>query len=258
MSRVQYTFSRRGAIGDVYHYGKKMYRSAFGRKFPFAYNDDGTKSLSNTSRRVVRKYVPNPYPKSKDGSERKVKEVSTNAISYYADDASILTDSRLINGIEEGTSLDKRIGRKVKNTSLSIRCELESPTDFSPSRIRLCVVYDKQANGAQPTLAELFQGQAGTICSSYYNINNRQRFVFLYDKVIDMNPTCDATTMLKTVNIPVKIKGYDTTYNNTGSAITDIATGSIHFFGVSDDPTAGADSTKILISYTYRLRYTDK
>lgn len=261
--KMSFGSSRRGVVGDVYHYGKKLGRSLgiFKRK-------NRGYAISSAPRKAPRIILPiNRGPSvvvSGSGSsrydiwsEKKVKEMPSS-MTYYIDDAGFTTDLRLLNGIEEGTAIDRRVGRKVKNLTCLIKGRLNSPSDYSSTRVRLMVIYDTQCNGEAPALADVLTGSTPNLIDSFYNMNYRDRFRMLADKVYVMNPIDSTHQRFVNFRIPLNLTKCETTYSDTGPLIDAIATGSLYFVAISDNATAGTDATKAHISFTYRLRYNDK
>jgi len=96
----------------------------------------------------------------------------------------------VINYIRAGSSFCNRIGRKVEMTSVRVSGYFQAiQTAEAPQLARIMLVYDRQTNGAVPALADIIQStdQAAansTTILSGMNLNNRDRFTILMDKVL--------------------------------------------------------------------------
>lgn len=87
------------------------------------------------------------------------------------------------NLITPGTSPTTRIGRTVWMKSLEYRfVGALAPTTAGHSPIRLCIVYDRQTNGAIPATTDVFLVNTLDSCM---NLANRKRFKVLVDEIID-------------------------------------------------------------------------
>lgn len=165
----------------------------------------------------------------------------------------------LLNGVAQGTDYINRIGRRVVMKSLYIRFSLvpnvanSAPVgDFA----RILLVYDCQSNGAAPLAADILNAAADYL--SPLNLNNRDRFKILHDKVIPMNPnvyTAGALTSGDPVNKTWKLfkkMNMDIIFGGTGATVGSIQTGAIYLLYMS----AGATSYSTL-TYNCRIRFID-
>lgn len=208
--------------------------------------------------RTVIRYAPNNNVTTTLGGIHVEKKSVENPASniFTAISCTDVISTVLLNGIEEGTGLNQRVGRKISLASSSVKYTLVSPADFSSSSVRLTVVFDKQANGTSPAVGDVFMDSTGP-ANSNFNLNNRQRFVTLYDKRIAVNPIDSAHTSTHTGTIPIRLKGMTTTYKNTGPQIGDIATGSLFLIVSGTAANGGAANTKPVFYYNSRTRYLD-
>lgn len=140
--------------------------------------------------------------------------------------SSFSVGTQLLNGCTQGSDATNRIGRKLVMKSCLIRGTFSmAATSTGGSPIRLVLVYDKQANGAQPATTDVFLADN---FSSQNNLNNRDRFVILSDFISD--PIAAAG------NYSVGFKMYkklnlETMFNGTnGGTIADITSGSLYLF----------------------------
>lgn len=178
-----------------------------------------------------------------------------------------------LNTMALGTDYNLRIGRKILIKSILIR----GVTWFQPSAlpyqstsVRIMLVLDKQANGSDPTIdqiLELYSVGAGTrlelVTTAPLNLNYRDRFVILTDKVFTMTLATLKTTagtsdnsqlVKKTWKIYKKNLSIDTTYSGTTGAISDLTTNALHLIFINPDPIA---NSTVFTHYTQRLRFYD-
>lgn len=97
----------------------------------------------------------------------------------------------------EGASFYQRVGRRIRMKSIELRGEIQ-PSNGNAAAVtrqfaRLLVIYDRQANGALPAVADILTGYnaAGATSSTVYdglNMNNRDRFLVLRDRKLYLPP----------------------------------------------------------------------
>lgn len=177
------------------------------------------------------------------------------------------TQLQLLNGCIAGSQNYNRIGRKIHMKSLQIHGEIHN-TDASsgPVVVRLLIVYDKQSNGAAPTLAMIITSQtiAGATSSSVFdmvNLDNRDRFEIIRDKYYPLGVIDNTATQTYAngpgncvVNEFIPLGGRETTYNaGTAGTVGDIQSGALYMFLVSNQ-TAAAGATSVL---GFRTRFID-
>lgn len=172
-----------------------------------------------------------------------------------------------MNLVQQNTGANGRIGRKIHLTSLHMdNFYVLGPTSVNGATYRITVFLDKQCNGAAAQFGDLWANPGDM--TSFPNLANTGRFVFLYDKTFILNPTiiarssdAMATTVTdrvpelsyhgkwsKRVSIPIEFSDV------AGAAtIADIRSNNI---GIClQCGTAGAnDST---INGNFRIRYSD-
>lgn len=182
--------------------------------------------------------------------EKKYKELTFNT---YADDT---IHTMLINGVEEGTGFNQRIGRKIDMSTCSFHINVISPTDFSSVKLRIMLVYDAQPNEDIFTLAELLQTATYPV-DSYLNLENRDRFNILEDKIMMLNPVDSAKTKKTYIQFGKALSKYKVTYSDTGATVANISTGSLHLLVLSSALNGGAQSTKPQVDVIGRFRYFD-
>jgi len=163
----------------------------------------------------------------------------------------------LLNGCAVGTEFTDRIGRKITMKSIFIRGHLIPQDDTSgPNNNRLLVVYDKQTNGTAVVATDVLKT---AVPASQINLNNRDRFVILYDKCwvqgkvsnvatqsFASGPNCFKIKLYRKLNLEVQ-------YSGTTAAVSSIATGSVYMIWLSENvATDGA-----IAQLSTRIRFTD-
>jgi len=178
-------------------------------------------------------------------AEKKV--IDLNYAAYAArTSANVVT--YLLNGCIQGTNNYNRIGRKIDMKSLQVHGMMQATTTLvvpEDNIVRWMIVYDRTPNGNAPTWANVVQSQnisatASSNSTDMINLDNRDRFIVVRDKVIPMAaqngtaaPTAaTATGQPTTYVISEYIRfNYETVYNggNAGT-VGDIQTGALYFF----------------------------
>jgi len=179
-----------------------------------------------------------------------------------------------LNLVRAGSSFCNRIGRKINMMSVRMRGWINPIRTITLSDVaRILIIYDRQANGANPTLQSLLQttdqaaGNTTTILSGI-NLNNRDRFVILRDEMIvlpSQTVTAGAITTPGWVDPVshtfehdwyVKMGGLSTQFgaDSAPAVIGDITTGAL-FMVTAGLNAAGAEGYQLTAEV--RLRYLD-
>lgn len=103
-----------------------------------------------------------------------------------------------LNLVTVGSSMFNRVGRRIQMQSVRLRYQIEPIPQIRTSNLdigKIAIVYDKQTNGAYPTLADVYQdteqsGANTATALSGLNMNNRDRFI----TIMEDNPTICACT----------------------------------------------------------------
>ncbi len=191
----------------------------------------------------------------------------------------------LINQIALGTSDQSRIGRKIKNQKLHIRCLVtarasETPVEVEPQNVRILVVksHNTQTLSIGDVLdANSIQGGSdldapdvpvqvtvNSVTVRFRNLDKTRRFTVLWDKNVAI-PMANAqltepgndgynTGGNRLIQKTINLRGFDSFYQDAGNTIT-LESGGIQVFfvnGVPDTQSAG-----INILWNSRLRYSD-
>lgn len=234
-----------------------------------------TKKTTKQFRAPANTQVPRLMPAS--GTEKKV--------VFFGSADSVNTNGALnatgtisgINLIQVGSSMFNRVGRKIQLRSVRLRCHVipiqgATRTNSVPDLGRVCVVYDKQTNGAFPVLADVYQDteQSGANTQTALtglNMNNRDRFISIIDKMV-MLPSGTITNGYLTEAYPDNGENNSTldeyrklnlhTYYKADSnpaVIGDVATGGLYFICFALAYTAGTELYTLL--WNCRIKYVD-
>lgn len=207
------------------------------------------------------------------GSTSEIKSVDIvnpaggNAQAFFA--CNNLVSIVPLNLTTQGSAAWQRNGRKIHLKSLNIRGFVNQirATVAEDDFVRMFIVYDKQANGALPSIQDLLRDQVNAAGDSNFsgttsnlNLNNRDRFEMIRDWQWWLPATNAATPAQNTKELSFKafipLGGRETTYRaeSTPGVIGDIATGSLLLvtFGNRNSTEEGYG-----ITLSARLRFYD-
>jgi len=198
------------------------------------------------------------YGKYKRTSKEK-KIIDFNVTTSFVNDAATAAGAglRLINGVDQGSDYNQRIGRQIKMTSIFFRAtaQLAASPNAVSSIIRLMIVYDSQANNVNATGTDILQ--TDTSPESVNNLSNRDRFKVLYDKVRHLcaqgvtngalGDRCYFTKYIK-CGLPVVFSG-------TNNLIGSIQTGAVYVLCSGSLATGNASVPSI--EFNSRVRFID-
>lgn len=179
----------------------------------------------------------------------------------------------LLNGIVPGAAGYQRVGRKISMKSVSIRGMVYwSQAGATPGNdyLRCILFYDRQPNGAAPSVADLLtdtDNAGGTTSTSIadINISNADRFKILRDWYWDIpgpatgSPNYgDALSTQREVVVKdfVPLKGMEVHFNaGTAGTIGDITTGSLYLLTIG---LRSAADYQWAFRFKARVRYLDQ
>lgn len=187
-------------------------------------------------------------------AEMKTIDVTTTAGAT----AAIAGNVFLLNGVAEGNDYNTRNARKIVMKSLLFRFDVDNGSGVQNGvlgdSIRFIVFYDKQSNGAAPTVANLLQNADWM---SPNNLDNRDRFVVLMDKNTDIPAWSNSAGAVLLAGSPgpktrkfYRKLNLEAIFKGTGATIGDISTGSIYLCVI------GANGTGTFY-YNSRIRFLD-
>lgn len=161
----------------------------------------------------------------------------------------------LLNGCAQGTDANQHIGRQTTMKSIYwIWNGFLAPTTTGSTSVRMVILYDKEAEGAAPTIAAGAQTDAFNQDTIYaqQNLNNRDRFIVLMDEIVECVGTAGPQAFMRKgyrkVNLPVVFNA------GAGANIAAINTGSIYAFQWTNSNLAVAAGTSDLQT---RIRFED-
>jgi len=193
-------------------------------------------------------------PRNFQTGEWKFVDVQTLGVAYWATP----TAAVCLNGMIMGTDVNHRVGRQVGIRSIEIHMEGLSIATTTASTIRNLLVWDRQANGTLPVIADVLVATGvNPVTVAPRQLNNRKRFKIILDHVFDFGAIGGSSLAAQHKKYYFKFKNpILTTFNsgNTGT-YTDIATYALWWFGFGSSATAAAAGT---VSMNSRIRYTDQ
>lgn len=175
------------------------------------------------------------------------------AVASVAGAASMATGMTIINGSNAGDASFEHIGKNASGRSLALECEFSQPqTDASASTVRLMVIYDRQPNGAYPSIGDLLADNASApVFDSAINIGYRERFAVLRDCQFTLDTATGLTRHYETfIKRPLDIN-----YIGTSNAIASVGSGAIYL--VSFFLQLLGTTAPIMVSRHSRFRYFD-
>jgi len=132
---------------------------------------------------------------------------------------------------DRGVTQTNRIGRKVFVHSvqwkLIVMYKISDPsTTAGSSAIRLVLVYDRQSNGVSPAVTDVFNTDA---IESFTNKDNSKRFKIIADRLLE-GISVSGPQNVAEEGIRLFKKPLETYFDGTGGGISDVTTGSYHWF----------------------------
>lgn len=180
-----------------------------------------------------------------------------------------------LNLVGEGTSYWNRIGSKINMQAVHIRGyvhNVEPDTGAFPSLLRMIVFYDRQPNGAACLFTDVIQGRTNTGVGAVdglqgLNIDNKDRFVIIYDKymyaagynagppvVLEANNTTGKDGNNEYVlNCYIPLRNLVSIFKSSTLTIADVTTGALGVFFVD-----ARQENRRSATWTSRLCYYDE
>lgn len=164
-----------------------------------------------------------------------------------------------VNGTVQGTGTTQRIGNKIRMTMVQYRLSVAATaTELSAANyanatdnVRVALVYDKQSNGANPTVSQIWTTAAGVFDPfASRNLDYIDRYAVLADDVINLNAIRSGAELVERylkVDLPVR-------YDASAGAVTDVETGGL--FVIAYDQNATATNQADLVGRC-RVQYVD-
>lgn len=205
------------------------------------------KKRTSSGVKKSRKSILNQVDLSTRPEQKNVETVSTMVPPL----TSTFSTPQLINGIAQGAAQNEHVGRKALMKKVHLRYTYYSGSaGGNQSQVRILVVYDKQANGALPSVGDVLASSA--TFNSFNNLANADRFVILMDEICDSTQS-SALNIAGVRHLKVNL---ETIFGGTTSGIASINSGSIFIMAANNsDPTVGSAAGTVY--FTTRVRYTD-
>jgi hypothetical protein len=184
---------------------------------------------------------------------------------------------QVINVALPGSSFYQRVGNTIRMKSIHVRGFIEPigtpPAGVGQDYVRMCIIYDRQPNGAYPTYSQIFTSynNAGSTASTAWDFTNPtqfDRFLILRDKTMYIPPigtggAANITPMSYTdpqhkllVNFYIKLPDLETRFNQAASGtISDITSGAIYLLAITQNNNSA--SAGFGFYFSTRLRYCD-
>lgn len=184
-----------------------------------------------------------------------------------------------------GTTSKTRLGRKCSLKSVEIRgicystfltnyiyttptnavMTLTTPAgNLNTGLVRLQLIYDKQPNGAAPTLSDILSTTSGGASRNHIKIDQRDRLSILKDKVFILGGGNGSTAQKwflmndqhsYAIKIFKKLNNIETTFNSgTAGTIADINTGALFLVSSGTQGTLNPDP---YMDSMHRVAFTD-
>lgn len=163
------------------------------------------------------------------------------------------------NSIRNGTDNGQRIGVRIRMKKIWFSFSFNIDPTVLPAitggrNVRIMLVYDKQANGAVPTLTELLTNNtAGRTWDSPLEISGQKRYKILFDRNYFISPlgmSANNATSTQVVRRSINLHNKVAVYNSdTFGDIRDINTGSLLMFTAADGD--------VVMRYQTQLYYED-
>jgi len=180
-----------------------------------------------------------------------------------------------LNGMTSGAAFYQRIGNKItmKSVHCKVRISPRVPATAGTGNNQTCrfmLIYDRQTNGAYPTLPTILtdyasDGTTQTSILSGMNPTQTGRFVILREhfiQLMNINTVADldgaASSLVEQdgqwfINWYVKLKDLETIYQTSTGGIGDIMNGALYLVCFSD--IANTDASAGIFYMKTRLRY---
>jgi len=165
------------------------------------------------------------------------------------------TGMSCLNLVQAGSAFYQRIGSKINIKSIEVSGVIEQgATAGYMAKLRYLIVYDRQSNGAYPTLQNILQDNDGNLTfNSGVNMQNRARFSIIRDKrfVID-----SGAGLQKQIHEYCKGR-WESDYGTTTGLIGDVRSGALYFIAFGQGFGAGGGDASIPVALKSRIRYYD-
>lgn len=164
------------------------------------------------------------------------------------------------NAVGAGNDFTKRLGRRIcleyLDLTYFITIKAGNTNVDKNDMVRVLFYYDLQPNGVAPVIGDVLATTSAVVDASIENINlnNRARFLILYDKMHVVSTGTAPVYRRKRI----KLGGLETTFNsaNPGATIADISTGAVGAFCPSANFSTASGFFPV-VSMHVRIRFRD-
>lgn len=203
------------------------------------------------------------YQRPANPIERKVNDIDST--TYQVNTTGSVT---LLCNPQLGSDMNNRVGRKITMKSAYIRGFVATQPGLGltssacpAQKARFILFIDTQPNAAAPAVTDILKE---AVPSSQLNLNNRDRFRVLKDKMFVFDPYTLSTTATQSyASMTNQIRNFkcykkinlEVIFNATnGGTIADINSGALYMLWVGSTATGTTDANAVL---TTRVRYVD-
>lgn len=189
--------------------------------------------------------------------------------TYLNDNPSTATPIlTLLNGMTQGVDdTANRIGSQINATSVQLKYLIRTNSaNLTPARLRVMLVWDRQANGAVPTMAGtrgiLDDATISDFTIAPYSKQTDKRFKVVYDKLHVINPEVilNATTGATTTLVPKEVSKFKVIklkrlikFNDTaGATINSIETNSLFFIMIAENGPTNQPTYDLSVRFFYK------
>lgn len=194
------------------------------------------------------------------GPERKW--INASGTSYTVPDQSQFDTFHLMNGCQQGTGPQNRVGVKCLFKSLDFRYTyypgVASGATTPNSQVRIVILFDKSTNGALPLLADVWQSAGGGL-AKFNDLKNTntvpERFICIADVLSPISSGVDDSDRMAPVSGHFFRKlNLQTIFRSAGLTVEDINQGSMVITFANNADVAGQQG---VLNFAYNLQYTD-
>jgi len=208
------------------------------------------------------------------GEEKKFLDVSSDNATLVVPPVAT-PDYLILNACITGAGFFNRIGSKITMKSVHIKINIApriptTPPGGNNQTVRWLLVYDRQINGAFPTISTLLadyqaDGANNTVVLSGMNPTQTGRFIILREHFIkvfnvknDASLTAAGQSFMEQdgqwfVNWFVKLKDLEAIYKADTANETEFSNGGLYVVCISD--CTSTDTSAVIYTYKSRLRF---
>lgn len=189
---------------------------------------------------------------------------------YYSSvNASTTGTIILLNGTGQGLNVNARIANRIHLKKTHLKYFIgDNGVPVTDSIVRVMVVYDREADGALPsvfggqTTNSILDNTSVASSLSFQNPNNRDRYTILYDKSTEMvHNALQAVSGTTSIALPrwknkskmIPLDSF-TQYNASGAGVTEINSGALYLV-VMSNIISGSNAP--IMTFNNRLYFTD-